>query len=257
MESAPAAAPGRYLTSMRRWVGAHPWSFAVLVWVAHLAVLVFVSRALPVWAPDAFPELGAAVVNVAGIAFGVTVVAALGWWRRASLVRLLPRRAAWTLAPLALMPLSYLAFGVHGSAGAWLGGLALYVALGVNEELINRGVILGALRARGRLAAVLGSAVLFGVGHAVGSLFFGRTWFDTGAQILSSVAYGIAVGAVRVRIGTIWPLALFHALDDLVLRQANVPWWWHLVLLFGNLGYGWWLLRGPAPDSVAAFTRPR
>lgn len=245
------------MTAMRRWVGAHPWAFAVLAWVAHLAVLVVVSRVLPVWAPDAFPELGATVVNLAGIAFGLAVVAALGWWRRAGVVRLAPRRAAWTVLPLMLMPLSYLAFGVHGSVGAWLGGLALYVALGVNEELINRGVILGALLRRGRLTAVLGSAVLFGVGHAVGGLFFGRDWFSTGAQILSSVAYGIAVGAVRVRIGTIWPLALFHALDDLVLRQANVPWWWHLVLLFGNLGYGWWLLRGQAPGGAAALTRPR
>lgn len=220
-----------------------PWPFAVAVLVAHLAVMVVVSRLLPPLAPTGFPDLAATIVNLASVLGALALVAWLAWWRRAATDRLRPRRDAWTLLPLLAMPVSYLAWGVGGSATLWLSGLVLYLALGANEEFVNRGIIQGALLPRGPVTSVLGSAVLFGCGHVVGGLFFGRDWFSTGAQILSSTAYGVSVGAVRLRIGTIWPLAFFHALDDLVLRQGQVPRWWHLVLLVFNLGYGTWLLR--------------
>lgn len=234
---------------MRRRTGQRiaqaPWPFAVAMLLAHLGLMVLVARILPPLQPTAFPDLGSTVVNLVSILLGLAVVAWLGWWRRAALTRLLPRRRAWTLLPLLLMPLSYLVWGVGGSPAAWLSGLALFLVLGANEELINRGIIQGALQERGRRTAVLGSAVLFGLGHAVGGLAFGRDWGPTLAQMVSSTAYGVSIGAVRDRIGTIWPLALFHGLDDLVLRHTHVPPWWHLALVFLNLGYGVWLLRRP------------
>jgi hypothetical protein len=57
-------------------------------------------------------------------------------------------------------------------------------------------------------------ALLFGIQHAGTGVFFGHSLYDTGATVISSTSSGAAYAAVRLRIGTIWPLAFLHGLEN-------------------------------------------
>lgn len=235
-------------TRLRGAVQRRPWASSVAVVLTHLLLMVVVSRALPLLRslglPPGFPELGATVVNLFGLAFGLGLVAALGWWHEIGLTRLWPRRDAWLLLPLVAVSGSLSLWGLHGSPAAWLGGAVLYLALGLNEEVLNRGVVQQALSGLSVRAGVLGSAALFGAGHIVNGLFFGRAWGDTAAQVVSNVCIGVAFAAVRWRTESLWPLIVLHGVGNLLIwRSGPVPRVLFLLIAVVNLTYGLWLLR--------------
>lgn len=92
--------------------------------------------------------------------------------------------------------------------------------IGFQEEAIFRGVLLRAFAPRGILWAVLASAFLFGIIHA-NSLLVGRDPAFVGAQVAASFLGAIGLGALRFRIGTLWPLVLLHALNDFLQFSAT------------------------------------
>jgi hypothetical protein len=106
----------------------------------------------------------------------------------------------------------------------------------VNQHVLAR---LGPTR------AAVWVGVLFGLGHAVSALWFGRPWDDTVAQVVSTTAYGFGLAALRWHLGTIWPLVVLHASDNVVqLRSPGAaPLWWQAVIALLFVGYGWWLIR--------------
>jgi uncharacterized protein len=64
-------------------------------------------------------------------------------------------------------------------------------------------------------------------------------------MMLSSAAFGVAYAAVRLRIGTIWPLAFSHALEDFCSMRSlgGVPPWWYLFEAIFYVLYAAWLIR--------------
>jgi membrane protease YdiL (CAAX protease family) len=195
-----------------------------------LQVLVFlastiVGLALSVFDLEGGPDkvlLTGAKLGSAAVA--LSVVDRLGWYRRVGFCA--PRR--WNRLWLAWLPAGYVVLALSGGADdrsvlAVLGIVGLVLAVGLEEELWTRGLILESLRWRGTTVAVVLSAVWFGALHSL-NLLSGQPASATLAQVGFATAFGLGVGAVRVRVGTLWlPIAL-HALYDLgvLLRNEEV-----------------------------------
>ena len=171
--------------------------------------------------------------KLASAAVALSIVDRLGWFRRVGLTA--PRR--WNRLWLAWLPALYVAFALAGGTNgqamlAVLGIVGLALAVGLEEELWTRGLVLESLRWRGTTVAVVLSSLWFGLLHSL-NLLGGQPATATLAQMGFATAFGMAVGAVRVRTGTLWvPIAL-HALYDvgILLRDVEVigPSWRELL----------------------------
>jgi membrane protease YdiL (CAAX protease family) len=91
---------------------------------------------------------------------------------------------------------------VDGASGAGIALLVLVVCVGAPfaEELFYRGLVLRAVEKRwGTVAAVVGSTVLFGVGHF------------QGLQLPALLVFGAVAALLAVRTGRLGPAMLCHA----------------------------------------------
>jgi membrane protease YdiL (CAAX protease family) len=197
----------------------------------------------------------------------LSLVDRLGWHRRVGFCR--SRR--WDRLGLAWLPAAYVALSLVGggfdrSVGSALGLAGLCLAVGLEEELWTRGLVLESLRWRGTTAAVVLSSLWFGALHSL-NLLSGQPFSATVAQMGFAAAFGLALGAVRVRVGTLWlPIAL-HALYDFgVLMPGNdvVGISWREVLVFLAVGalplaaFGLLLARpSKVPDADGRMRRRR
>jgi len=167
----------------------------------------------------------------------LTAVATRRWWQLAGLVADRPIRHSFRewRAPLLLLLLGLAVMVVRLAAGLLTGPgqrmlaqtsggvvVALIVSsmllVGVNEEVLFRGLALGALlRERGttRLGvyqAVITVSVLFGLAHLIrGGPILDRLELAGGTAVI-----GLMFAAVRLRSGSIWVGAGLHALGDSV-----------------------------------------
>ena len=193
----------------------------------------------------------------------------LRWWVAAGF------RAGLSDAPLLLMVppvvvllIPVIALGVDFPTAGKAAVLVVFCLLvAFQEEAIFRGVLLHALMRYGVWVAVLGSAGLFGAIH-VNSLLVGRDPAFVAVQVLTSFLGGIGLAALRLRLGSIWPLIALHAINDFLQFSAAggtavadaSP-----LLLGAKIGvavlmaaYGLVLLRGlkqPATSAGAIHTR--
>jgi membrane protease YdiL (CAAX protease family) len=149
------------------------------------------------------------------------------------------------LVAASLFALSFAAGGLSGSPAQFVGSAVLFLALGLNEELLYRGVIQHATSSLGAVRCVLWVAVLFGLQHAGTGMFFGHSLYDTGAMMISATSSGAAYAAVRLRLATIWPLAFLHGLENFCNTRSpgDAPWWWYLAEAVFYVLYAVWLLR--------------
>ena len=92
--------------------------------------------------------------------------------------------------------------------------------IGFQEEAIFRGVLLRTFMPRGTMQAVLISAAVFGIIHA-NSFLVGRDLLFVVSQIIASFLGAIGLGALRIRMNTIVPLVLLHALNDFLQFSAT------------------------------------
>ena len=148
------------------------------------------------------------------------------------------------MLPLLFFALSFAAGGLSGSSAQFFGSAVLFLALGLNEELLFRGVIQHATNTLGAVRSVAWVGLLFGLQHAGRGIFFGRSLYEAGSMVVSSSASGAAYAAVRLRIGTIWPLAFLHGLENFcnTRNPKDAPWWYLSEAVFFVL-YAAWLVR--------------
>jgi membrane protease YdiL (CAAX protease family) len=100
-----------------------------------------------------------------------------------------------------------------------------------------------------------GGALLFGIIHA-NSFLVGRDPLFVLSQIIASFLGAIGLGALRLRLNSIWPLIGLHALNDLVKFVATGGIEAHQVAIYIPILkiaisvvmalYGLYLLRGEA-----------
>jgi len=188
------------------------------------------------------------------VLLALLLVALLGWWREAG-VTASPR---WRALPLALFPLLTAALAISGGLEVLGPGFlvatllgAILVALG--DELLFRGVVLRGLAPLGARRAVSIAALLSG------ALWFARSSADgpgPEAVLLSALAVGggFAYGALRWRLGSVWPSVAVHAVLAVAVgvgAPAGGPYLLFLLLsTFGFVAYGLFLLRDPARNAA-------
>jgi membrane protease YdiL (CAAX protease family) len=159
-----------------------------------------------------------------------------------------PRGAAtalWWLPLLLVVGLVFTASGVVVPLASIAPIVWLAVAVGFNEELVYRGLVLAILRRYGTRRAVLFSAVIFGVLH-LANIGSGKSPAYLAAQVLFSALFGVVTAELVAVTGSLWPGILFHAAydavsymgGDAVTRDATISLAVQVVLL---ASYAWWL----------------
>ncbi|WP_312167599.1 type II CAAX endopeptidase family protein [Microbacterium sp.] len=153
-----------------------------------------------------------------------------GWggevWRERPTPALTPRR--WWLIAIpvlvVLLPISQL--GDIPWASRPIGYVLVIAAgtlmVGFGEELLIRGVLLTAVRARhGELVALLGTSLVFALAHIPGSIIAGASLATIAFQVSFLAAAGAAYYWVRRVTGRLWVAMLAHAFTDWVLYLAS------------------------------------
>ncbi|MBN9104142.1 MAG: CPBP family intramembrane metalloprotease [Propionibacteriaceae bacterium] len=185
----------------------------------------------------------------------VLVVAALRWWPQVGLTPVSQwRDLRFYWLPVVLLAAPLVA-GLKVPASSTVAVLLIgYVATAVFEEIVWRGVIVDVLRPLGVWPAVLGSSLLFGLGHLSNSALRGFSVLIL-LQAFGAAVQGVGLAALRLRTNTIWPLIAIHALHDLSLQLGTLP----IAAVEAPIStiicvYGIYLLRGgrgePAPPSA-------
>lgn len=223
----------------------HPWWSAVAVAVGWRLAIFAAALGLPPLAVVAFPDLGTLVVNALAALVPLAVIAWLGWWREPWLATVRPHRW-WPLAPLAAFYAARLIFGWDLDLRSSLTTGIFVLVAAASEELYSRGVIQELLRAVRPLWRAVAVGLLFGLGHVLSGVVFGRELDYLAFQVPHAVIQGFVLAALRMHIVSIWPLVLLHAASNLLVLAAPpgaVPNWWEALQLVVMLALGLFLIR--------------
>jgi len=197
---------------------------AYLAWF--LAPIFFVDPKSSAVAPagfDAIYNAGIGEVIVAVVL--LLLVGMLGWWKFIGLKASNAGGLKFVWLPLLYtLLLIALAVGLARSNAIPLlevfeyHQLALLLLIsflvGFNEETIFRGFLFQGLASRlGPFLTILLSGVLFGMFHLV-NLITGQPLDTTLSQVAQAGSMGFMYAALRLRLGSIWPLILLHGFWD-------------------------------------------
>ncbi|GAB3227295.1 hypothetical protein GCM10027447_18250 [Glycomyces halotolerans] len=195
------------------------------------------------------PHLGAALVTLCTLPVLVLAALVMGNWRYSGLAPVGPRppasRTTRLLSPLFLVSLVYVVPGIEGGAEVLL-YLAFYcLVVGLIEESLSRGLVQRLLAPLGHVPAAVWVGILFGLGHALSGLWFGRELGDTLFQVVSTAAFGFGYAAARFHLATVWPLVAAHAVYNFsqFASPGAAPWQVQAAVAVGFVAYGIWLLR--------------
>ena len=165
--------------------------------------------------------------------------------------------------PLIAAASPFLLFGYNLDAASVVPLLLIGVPLvALNEELFFRGVLLDLLKPFGWRRAVLWSSLAFGASHLVNVVAGAYPPF-VAMQVAATTAGGVALAAIRIRTGSLWPALFVHLVIDLIavstLTGAATASPILLPVLFlwlaANLAmwrYGWRLLGRTSSNAKAA-----
>lgn len=246
---------------MERFAAQRPILFSLGI-VALLEVVLLVMLGA-VWVTGlALSAIDLPLLVIQAVLTGL-LLTGLGWWRRTGFT-VPPGARDFALAalPAALLIGPSVAVGLEFPAPPQAAMLAIVVLLvALHEEGIFRGIILTSLAPLGRYQAALGSALLFAIIHA-NSLLVGRDPDFVLSQVIASFLGGFGLAAMKLRMMSIWPLVLLHAVNDFLqfsatagLAAAEVG--TSVVLIKIGLSaavglYGLFLLWRPLPEPLAA-----
>jgi membrane protease YdiL (CAAX protease family) len=146
----------------------------------------------------------------------IAIVAWARWWRPTGLVG--PWRQPWWTALVAVWLAMPLLFGLpvllrQGVLAPVPQVLALAAMVGFCEETLTRGVMLYGLSKYGPLIAGLVSASIFGALHSLNYLD-GVPVSYLVDQVVTAALLGLMFAGLRLRMLTLWPMIVAHAVVD-------------------------------------------
>lgn len=199
-------------------------AFGVAVHLARFAVLYATLLVAPLLGISGW-WLGFAATVMCTV-FAVAAVSAYGLWRHVGLSVVPPGR----LALLALVPFvaEALAWAVPAGILDLEPGPALWAVslllVGVNEELVSRGVVLSRLETAYRpWSAAAITAMLFGLQHLSAFATTSRGVVDILGNVAASACFGFALAAYQSRFRWILPLIVLHAALDFTTILSARP----------------------------------
>jgi membrane protease YdiL (CAAX protease family) len=127
-----------------------------------------------------------------------------------------------------------------------------FMLVGVAEEIIFRGFLFNGMKRTGSLtAAVIVSAITFGMGHIV-NLLTGHATGETLVQIVFAVAWGFLFTFAYLKGGSLLPCIAIHGLIDVFsvfARDNETAHWAYIVAtVAAALVYCLYLRKQPTPE---------
>ncbi|MGE7998608.1 CPBP family intramembrane glutamic endopeptidase [Lysinibacillus sp. NPDC093190] len=125
--------------------------------------------------------------------------------------------------------------------------LLFVIAVGFCEELIFRGLIFKYLSAKGLKVAIIGSSILFGIGH-LANLASGQDFFMTLLQLIFAFLFGLVCAEIVAKTKSIIFPIVWHAMHDFIafLTDKSEPnvlevsiYVFHCIVLIGLAIYFW------------------
>ena len=108
-------------------------------------------------------------------------------------------------------------FSQSGRTLQLLALLVMALGVGFTEESMYRGILFFGLNSKlSTLVSVIIVSVIFGVFHYV-NLFTGAGLYDTDYQVWHAIAAGFMYMALRLRVGAIWAVMIFHGIWDFAI----------------------------------------
>ncbi|WP_213280813.1 CPBP family intramembrane glutamic endopeptidase [Cellulomonas hominis] len=207
----------------RVWIG-------LAIWLGYLVLVFAIQRASGIrydtWGDSARNLfLGAGLSLIVSTVALVITTSLLGWWGPA--LRDEHRsRHRWPLVAPALAAVAVL-MNLGGTdwgaySGAFLGASLVLLLVGFTEELVNRGLLLTALR--GRLAEVgvwFWTSLLFAVGHFI-NVPLGASAAATVPQVLAAFLGGTIFYVLRRTTGSLIGAMVLHGLWDFSVFATGV-----------------------------------
>ncbi|MCA9887681.1 MAG: CPBP family intramembrane metalloprotease [Anaerolineae bacterium] len=207
---------------------------ALLIWMGYI-LTIFLSHVINIPLMTDIPQETVMLLLLVGLAIGLfAAVALLHWWRPVGFVPMHPGSLRAMILPgLYLLMLLAIPFIIATddstrltdvlSLDAIVGNLVFFMLVGITEELAFRGILFYGLRSRlGLVIAIIMTSLLFGFAHAMNAIG-GQSVGETLNQVVQTAGWGVFYAALRLRLGAIIPLMVFHGLFDFaltMLRQA-------------------------------------
>ena len=143
--------------------------------------------------------------------------------------------------------------GVRHDAVTCVMAVLSFLLVGVAEEIVFRGFLFNGMKKTGSLtAAIIVSAVTFGMGHIV-NLLTGHATGETLMQILFAVAWGFLFTFAYWKGGSLLPCIAIHGLIDafsVFARDNEVASWVYIVATVATaVVYCLYLRKLPAPEA--------
>lgn len=159
------------------------------------------------------------------------IVSLLGWWKKIGFTPLNRGGLKFLILPVTYILAMLAAVMISTHNTSWLLAatsplqlailILVMLGIGFNEETMFRGILFYGFSTRfSILAAAIFSAFLFGVLHYV-NMILGASLIKTDYQVLHAAAAGFMYIALRLRIGAIWPVMLFHTFWDFCLFNID------------------------------------
>jgi membrane protease YdiL (CAAX protease family) len=146
------------------------------------------------------------------------IVTKLKWWKEIGFRRAKNPKILLIFFPC-LIPFAVVLVGMF-TGGIKIISISTTISIGIFvllvgfvEEVAFRGLMLNALKPRGKWIAVLTTAGLFGLVHAL-NLLNGASLSSTIIQIFYASVFGFGFAAMALRGKRLWPLIIAHALTD-------------------------------------------
>ncbi len=243
---------------MRNFITRHPVLFAIIFSLAELGLglIAFILGSLLGLSEPVLIIMALLFTTAPPLVF----IWWLHWWEDTGFVTATQNvQVLWF--PLVLMILPIAVFGaVALEVGMMRFFLVILLLTGLSEEALSRGLLLRALLPLGKWYAVLVPSVLFGLGHITQFLFLGMPLSDNLMQIAASMTFGMMYAALRLRIGSIWPLIILHMFVDVFYvlggvagpGALDIPVTFSIVLGVLQVAYAIYILRKPSVVSISS-----
>ena len=234
---------------MRKFYETKPVLFAVL-WIAIYVVLVAPLRGSY---GDGSLQMLLGLVAISAVL--LAVIRLLGIEKELGMTRWLRngKRLLW------LLPMWVLSTGnLWGGVGLRYDGITTVMAVlsfllvGVVEEIVFRGFLFNGMKRTGSLtAAVIVSAITFGMGHIV-NLLTGHATAETLVQMIFAVAWGFLFTFAYLKGGSLLPCIAIHGLIDafsvFARDNAAADWAYIIATVVIAVVYCLYLRKQPTPE---------
>lgn len=172
-----------------------------------------------------FPQAASETIQLAWLSAALLAMGVAWSGDRRRMGLLAPERLA--SLRLVWLPLVYACalFAVGLALGPLAPGTMLILLMnmllvGLSEELMFRSILFQGLLTHFRIwPAVLLTSLLFGATHTL-NLFTTGDVNAAGMQAVTAFMQGLAYLAIRIRTGSVWPMAIVHGLWDFSLLQT-------------------------------------